>query len=71
MSLNIILVISILIFSILVVMLFLVQRTLIKIANASGVKIESESKKNITPLWETVIKNQFLIFIMVVGLLAI
>ena len=68
-SLNIILVISILIFSILVVMLFLVQRTLIKIANASGVKIESESKKNITPLWETVIKNQFLIFIMVVGLL--
>ena len=68
-SLNIILVVSILIFAILIVMLFLVQRTLIKIANASGVKIESEPKKNITPLWETVIKNQFLIFIMVVGLL--
>ena len=68
-SLNLILLVSILIFTILIVMLFLVQRTLIKIANASGVKIESEPKKNITPLWETVIKNQFLIFIMVVGLL--
>jgi mono/diheme cytochrome c family protein len=68
-SLNIILVVSILIFAILIVMLFLVQRTLIKIANASGVKLESEPKKNITPLWETVIKNQFLIFIMVIGLL--
>ena len=68
-SINIILIISILIFTILVVMLFLVQRTLIKIANASGVKIESEPKQNITPLWETVIKNQFLIFIMVIGLL--
>ena len=68
-SLNIILVVSILIFAILIVMLFLVQRTLIKIANASGVKIESEPKKNIKPLWETVIKNQFLIFIMVIGLL--
>ena len=68
-SLNLILLVSILIFTILIVMLFLVQRTLIKIANASGVKIESEPKKNITPLWETIIKNQFLIFIMVVGLL--
>ena len=68
-SLNIILVVSILIFAILIVMLFLVQRTLIKIANASGVELESEPKKNITPLWETVIKNQFLIFIMVIGLL--
>ena len=67
-SVNIILGVSIVIFTILVVMLFLVQRTLIKIANASGVKIESE-KKNITPLWQTVIKNQFLLIIMVVGLL--
>tara|TARA_B100001769_G_scaffold84715_2_gene64505 strand:+ start:2538 stop:3785 length:1248 start_codon:yes stop_codon:yes gene_type:complete len=68
-SLNIILAVSIVIFMILVVMLFLVQRTLIKIANASGVKIESEPKKNITPLWQTIVKNQFLIFIMVVGFL--
>ena len=68
-SLNIILAITILIFTILIVMLFLVQRTLIKIANASGVKIETETKRNITPLWQTIVKNQFLIFIMVVGFL--
>ncbi len=68
-SIDIILAVSILIFGILVVMLFLVQKTLIKIANASGVKIESEPKKNITPLWQAIIKNQFLVFIMVVGLL--
>ena len=68
-SLNIILAVTILIFTILIVMLFLVQRTLIKIANASGVKIKTDTKRNITPLWQTVVKNQFLIFIMVVGFL--
>ena len=68
-SLNIILAVTILIFTILIVMLFLDQRTLIKIANASGVKIETETKTNITPLWQTIVKNQFLIFIMVVGFL--
>ena len=68
-SLNIILAVTILIFTILIVMLFLVQRTLIKIASASGVKIETETKTNITPLWQTIVKNQFLIFIMVVGFL--
>ena len=68
-SLNIILAVTILIFTILIVMLFLVQRTLIKIANASGVKIETDTKRNITPLWQTVVKNQFLIFILVVGFL--
>ena len=68
-SINIILAVTILIFTILIVMLFLVQRTLIKIANASGVKIETNTKRNITPLWQTIVKNQFLIFIMVVGFL--
>jgi mono/diheme cytochrome c family protein len=68
-SLNIILAVTILIFTILIVMLFLVQRTLVKIANASGVKIEKDTKRNITPLWQTIVKNQFLIFIMVVGFL--
>ena len=68
-SLNIILAVTILIFTILIVMLFLVQRTLIKIANASGVKIETDTKRNITPLWQTIVKNQFLIFILVVGFL--
>ena len=68
-SLNIILTVTILIFTILIVMLFLVQRTLIKIANASGVKIKTDTKRNTTPLWQTVVKNQFLIFILVVGFL--
>ena len=68
-SLNIILTVTILIFTILIVMLFLVQRTLIKIANASGVKIKTDTKRNITPLWQTVVKNKFLIFILVVGFL--
>ena len=68
-SINIILAVTVIVFTILIVMLFLVQRTLIKIANASGVKIESQPKRNITPLWKTIIKNQFLIFIMVVGFL--
>ena len=68
-SLNVILAVTIVIFTILIVMLFLVQRTLIKIANASGVKIEKDTKRNITPLWQTIVKNQFLIFILVVGFL--
>jgi mono/diheme cytochrome c family protein len=68
-SINIILTVTVIVFTILIVMLFLVQRTLIKIANASGVNIESQPKRNITPLWKTIIKNQFLIFIMVVGFL--
>jgi mono/diheme cytochrome c family protein len=68
-SVNVILTVTIVIFTILIVMLFLVQRTLIKIANASGVKIEKDTKRNITPLWQTIVKNQFLIFILVVGLL--
>ena len=68
-SVNVILAVTIVIFTILIVMLFLVQRTLIKIANASGVKIEKDTKTNIAPLWQTIVKNQFLIFILVVGFL--
>ena len=68
-SINIILAVSIVIFTILIVMLFLVQRTLLKIANASGVKIEAEPKKRLKPLWKLVIENQFLMIIVVVGLL--
>ena len=68
-SVNIILVVTIVIFTILVVMLFLVQRTLIKIANASGVKIEPEQKRNIRPLWKAVVENQFIMFVLVIGFL--
>ena len=68
-SINIILAVTIVIFTILIVMLFLVQRTLIKIANASGVKIEPETKTNIRPLWKAVVENQFIMFVLVIGLL--
>ena len=68
-SINIILAVTIVLFTILIVMLFLVQRTLIKIANASGVKIEKEQKRKIKPLWQVVAQNQFIVFIMVVGFL--
>ena len=68
-SINIILAVTIVIFTILIVMLFLVQRTLIKIANASGVKIETETKRNIRPLWKTVVENQFIMFVLVIGFL--
>ena len=68
-SVNIILAVTIVIFTILIVMLFLVQRTLIKIANASGVKIETETKRNIRPLWKAVVENQFIMFVLVIGFL--
>jgi len=68
-SINIILAVTIVVFTILIVMLFLVQRTLIKIANASGVKIEKEQKRNIKPIWQVIAQNQFIVFIMVVGFL--
>ena len=68
-SVNIILAVTILIFTILIVMLFLVQRTLIKIANASGVKIESEQKRKVRPLWKAVVENQFIMFVLVFELL--
>jgi mono/diheme cytochrome c family protein len=68
-SINIILAVTIVIFTILIVMLLLVQRTLIKIANASGVKIETETKRNIRPLWRAVVENQFIMFVLVIGFL--
>ena len=68
-SVNIILAVAIVIFTILIVMLFLVQSTLIKIANASGVKIEVEPKRKIKPLWKTIVENQFIMFLLVIGFL--
>ena len=68
-SVNIILAVTIVIFTILIVMLFLVQRTLIKIANASGVKIEPEQKRKVRPLWKAVVENQFIMFLLVIGFL--
>ena len=48
-------------------MLVLVNRTLKKIALANGVAlVEEKKKKNITPVWEAFVKNQFLVFVSVI-----
>ena len=56
-------------FSILVVMLFLVQRTLMRIAKLSGVVIKPEVRPKRTPIWVAFIQNQFLVLTTVVLLL--
>jgi len=58
-----------LVFLLLVVMLFLVQKTLIKIAKASGVALEIKEKPERTPIWKAFVQNQFLVFVSVVFLL--
>ena len=58
-----------LVFIMLVVMLFLVQKTLKRIALASGVDITPPAKEKRPPLWKVIVKNHFLIFLMVVGFL--
>jgi mono/diheme cytochrome c family protein len=59
----------ILVFIMLVVMLFLVQKTLKRIAIASGVDITPSVKEKRPPLWHVIAKNQFLIFVLVIGFL--
>ena len=66
---NIILGALVLVFLILTVMLFLVQKTLLRIAEASGVKITSEPKPKRTPIWLAFVQNQFLVMVSVVFLL--
>ena len=58
-----------LVFTLLVVMLFLVQKTLKRIAIASGVDITPPVKEQRPPLWQVIAKNQFLIFLSVITLL--
>ena len=59
-----------LVFLMLVVMLFLVQKTLKRIAIASGVDIAPTTiKEKRPPIWQVVAKNHFLIFLMVIGFL--
>ncbi len=58
-----------LVFLLLVVMLFLVQKTLIKIAKASGVALEIKEKPQRTPIWKAFVQNQFLVFVSVIFLL--
>ena len=59
----------IVVFIMLVVMLFLVQKTLKRIALASGVDISPPVKEKRPPLWKVIVNNHFLIFLMVIGFL--
>ncbi|NAS32126.1 c-type cytochrome [Flavobacteriaceae bacterium R38] len=58
----------VLVFGILVVMLFLVNKTLKRIAAANGVEIEEEKEKTI-PIWKAFVQNQFLVLVTTVFLL--
>jgi len=59
-----------LVFTVLVIMLFLVNKTLQKIATASGVELVAEEVKEPgRPLWDAFAKNHFLVFMSVILLL--
>ena len=58
-----------LVFAILVIMLFLVQKTLLRIAAASGVELEVAERPSRTPIWKAVVQNQFVVMCTVVFLL--
>tara|TARA_B100000886_G_scaffold146031_1_gene99287 strand:+ start:679 stop:2013 length:1335 start_codon:yes stop_codon:yes gene_type:complete len=66
---TIILIALALVFTILVIMLFLVQKTLMRIAKLSGIEIKPEPKPKRTPIWMAFVQNQFLVLISVVLLL--
>jgi cytochrome c553 len=55
-----------LVFGLLVVMLFLVNNTLRKIAEANGVQVVKEAAEKRTPIWKAFAQNQFLIFCTVI-----
>jgi len=58
-----------LVFVILVTMLFLVQRTLMRIAKLSGVEIKPDPKPKRTTIWLAFVQNQFLVMVSVILLL--
>lgn len=55
------------IFALLVIMLFLVNGTLKKIAAANGVEYASKEKR--TPIWKAFVENQFMVFVTAIFLL--
>ncbi|QLG44563.1 cytochrome c3 family protein [Costertonia aggregata] len=59
----------VLVFGLLVVMLFLVNNTLRRIAEANGVVVEKEKAEKRTPIWKAFVQNQFLVLVSVVFLL--
>ena len=58
-----------LVFGLLVIMLFLVNNTLRKMAEGNGVQVVTEGAEKSTPIWKAFVQNQFLIFCSVIVLL--
>ncbi|MGB5369845.1 MAG: cytochrome c, partial [Flavobacteriaceae bacterium] len=58
-----------LIFGLLVMMLFLVNNTLRRIAEANGLVLEKEAAQKRTPIWKAFARNQFLVLVTVIFLL--
>ena len=52
-----------LVFGILIVMLFLVNKTLRSIAEANGLEVPAEEKEKRLPLWKAFAQNQFLVLV--------
>ncbi len=59
----------VLVFGLLAMMLFLVNKTLRRIAEANGVAVEKEKAEKRTPLWKAFAQNQFLVLVSVIFLL--
>ncbi|WP_149276716.1 c-type cytochrome [Pareuzebyella sediminis] len=57
------------VFALLVMMLFLVNKTLRRIAEANGVVYEKELAEKRTPIWKAFAQNQFLVLVTVIFLL--
>ena len=66
---DLILGVLVLVLAALVVMLFLVTKTLKQFAAANGIEIEKAEKPKRTPLWKAYAQNPFLVFVTVVFLL--
>ena len=66
---DLILGVLVLVLAALVVMLFLVTKTLKQIAAANGIEVEIKEKPKRTPLWKAYAQNPFLVFVTVVFLL--
>jgi hypothetical protein len=66
---NLVLLILVFVLITLVTMLFLVNKTLRKIATANGIEFVVNKKTKRTPLWKAYSKNPFLVFVSVVFLL--